>query len=248
MNQRIVCDFVLNLDGSRALKYALWFAGAMRRELCVHMPDGEDQTALTRAFFERYGVDLVRPGVRFLNRRTSMSERESGSTCIYVTSLPLNEARRLAPARSHLLLSLQEDGERQGQRVRPICLPFGSRDMEMRAADLAFPIAKQLGTHVVAVHTTYRKPGIASNLPAAHLVEGTRATMCELESRAHGVGVPIVFDIRMAEEIARYVIKTAIEKSCGLLVMSCGRVLHGSNAERVAERTHLPMLLVGGAS
>ena len=245
MKKPVVCDFEMNLDASRCLKFALWFAGAMRQHLNIRMPAGEKHDALAKAIYERYGVDLTRSNVRLVD---GQAVRENALDCIYVSPLPLNEARRIAPFGSDLLLSLQEDGGRQSQGVRPICLPFGSRDMEMRAADLAFPIAKQLGTHVVAVHTTYPKPGMSDKRPLAHLVESTRKAMVELEARAAKHQVALQFDIQMAEEIACYVIEAAIHHSCGLLVMSRGRVLHGCNAERVAERTHLPILLTGGGS
>lgn len=163
---------------------------------------------------------------------------------ILVSYLPLAEARAACPPGVHLLLPLQEDGSRQRNKLGPICLPFGSRDSGKRAAIVAFALAKQLEIEIVATHTTYRKDGVKGDDPQLHLIEAAHKRSLELIAQARANDVVLRFNFQLADEVPNCVMDAAIENDCSLIVMARGDVLFGSNAERVAQCTHIPILIV----
>lgn len=163
---------------------------------------------------------------------------------IFVTHLPLEKAVQTCPPGAHLLLPIQEDGHRQAKAHGPICLPIGSRDLRPTALTIALAFAKQLKVGIVATHTTYRKRGVDRDESEFHTSAAALNKAVAVQDAAHECGVEVSVHFEMVNEIPDFVIGEAVKYRCGLIVMSRGNVVYGSNADRVATRTHLPILII----
>ncbi len=239
--QIVMARFRLERRAQVALRHAFTLAERLEAPLLIVHADDEDPTsvrvALTLAGFDGMPerVGLVRQG---------HTECCNGPTTLFVSAADtLPAARKEAPAGSHVLLAVEEDGNRPS--APRICLPFGSRAAVAHAALFAIPFAKQIGATVVACHTTYLRPKERGPVAERHLSPEAQGMLARLKRLAAAEGVELV--VKLAAEAATihgYATQVANEEGCAFIIVAQGAAFRNGSAERIAATSNIPVLAV----
>lgn len=244
----VIADYNRTTRGLSAMRYAAWLAYSLKSALVIRIPDGEDKRNMERAIMQDE-IPRNAPGVNLCIEHQSsrvLDEASDSSTVIFVTpASSIQEAQRHGIAgKINLLFSFEEDGRRQALAPARLCLPFGDRAETLKAADLGMPLAKTLDVGILAIHTTSPIEGNESSDPLDHLARGAREIKTGLEARSAQMDLELTCQTTLnAPDVVDFIIRSAFDNGCGIIVMARGNVLRNGIADLTVRRSHIPVLV-----
>lgn len=235
---QIQTAFNLSRKGLMAMGYAADLAGRLpESELVVVCRAGDDPERV-RKFLNG---QIARSATMTLRLYDENSARQPVLTDTILVS---HQATRPTAA-AHVLYTVDERRIRNGQ-VR-VCFPFGSGTTGPYDAALAYLLAQKLKAEIVLAHTTWRNPECASERASDHMHRGAVEVLERLTAEAEKYGLKTMVHIATAEDVPRFIVETANDLGCQLIVMARRhQTLRGGYVDEVMRLTNVPVLSIKG--
>lgn len=242
---RVMVNFDMSGHGLRTTRFAVALAVMLGQRLALRIPMGYRPDEFAEALREKFKIDLGKVDV-FSSAAVAALPAEENA--IYVSHKTREIAQEQAPKGAHILCTHGEDGSRTLHEGLRIAVPFGDTSSAKQAMLVAIVLVTRAKSGVIMLmHTTYHNPSIESADPREHMNSSARLVERNLLEMAASSNVRTESHVGEAPDLVNFVIETAIETSCDIIVTARGEALSGGYAEQIEIQSNMPVLIVAKA-